>query len=259
MEIGISTACFYPRVVLEDSIKLMKSLGFNKGEVFFNCPSEFSDEFVKVIKERCNESDFKINSVHAFSSAFEPYIFDTYKRRRDDMIKYFKQVCRAGKELGAKTYTFHGMRKMDSEFVDINHVIDVYNELVYISEEAGITLAQENVSWCMSGDLNFLKEIKERCKYPIHFTLDLKQAYRADKEPDDYIDIMKENIVNLHINDRTKESSCLVPGKGDIDYSKLFNKLRGLNYKGMGIIEVYSSNYLHYEELRESRRYLSKF
>ncbi|KGM95850.1 AP endonuclease [Clostridium novyi A str. 4552] len=255
MEIGISTACFYPNVALEDSIGLMKKLGFDKGEVFFNCPSEFSDEFVKVI----NENNFKINSVHAFSSAFEPYIFDTYKRRRNDMIKYFKQVCRAGKALGAKSYTFHGMRKMDSKFIDINHIVDVYNELVYISEELGITLAQENVSWCMSGDLQFLKAIKENSKYPIHFTLDLKQAYRAEKEPDDYIDIMKENIVNLHINDRNEENTCLVPGKGDINYSKLFNKLRGLNYKGMGIIEVYSNNYLHYEELKESRRYLTKF
>ncbi|AYF54272.1 sugar phosphate isomerase/epimerase [Clostridium botulinum C] len=258
MEIGISTACFYPKVLLEDSIKLMKKLNFDKGEIFFNCPSEFDEEFTKMLSERCKEYEFYVNSVHAFSSSFEPYLFDTYKRRRNDMFKYFKKVCIEGKRLGAKTYTFHGMRKIDSNLIDIKNVIDVYNELIYISEEIGITLAQENVSWCMSSDLNFLKNLKEKCKYPIHFTLDLKQAYRTKKEPDEYINIMKENIVNLHINDKNKESSCLLPGNGEINYSKLFSRLRELNYKGMGIIEVYKDNYSTYEELQESRQFLKK-
>lgn len=68
MEIGISSACFYPDINLEDSIKLMKSLGFNRGEIFFNCPSEFTEEFTEILLEESKKHEFFINSVHAFSS-----------------------------------------------------------------------------------------------------------------------------------------------------------------------------------------------
>ncbi|MCY6957071.1 sugar phosphate isomerase/epimerase family protein [Clostridium brassicae] len=259
MEIGISSACFYPKVCLEDSIKLMKNLGFKTGELFFNCPSEFQEEFTKRLIYEKEKWGFSVNSVHAFSSFFEPYLFDSYKRRRKDMLKYFKEVCIAGKKLGANTYTFHGMRKIDNKFFDAKLITDVYNELVYISSEIGIKLAQENVSWCMSSDLNFLKMIKEKCKYPINFTLDIKQAYKVGVLVEEYIEIMNENIVNVHINDRTSTDVCLLPGKGDVDYKKFYEDLKKVNYKGNCIIEVYSDNYIDYREFLESKEYLEKF
>ncbi|QGU94251.1 TIM barrel protein [Clostridium bovifaecis] len=258
MDIGISSACFYPNINLEDSIKLMKSLGFNKGEVFFNCPSEFTKEFSERLLEESEKSRFIINSVHAFSSSFEPYIFDSYKRRKDDMLKYFKDVCKAGKTLGAKSYTFHGMRKIDNRFLNEKHVIDTYNELIYISEEIGIKLAQENVSWCMSSELSFLEMLQSKCKHPISFTLDIKQAYRAGISPESYIDVMGKRIVNLHLNDRDDKNSCLIPGKGMVDYSKIFKKLKDIEYRGIGILEVYSDNFSEYKELIEGRQYLTK-
>ncbi|MCY6369669.1 sugar phosphate isomerase/epimerase family protein [Clostridium ganghwense] len=258
MEIGISSACFYPHVCLEDSIKLMKGLGFERGEVFFNCPSEFEEEFVNKLIYEKEKYDFTINSVHAFSSFFEPYLFDSYKRRRNDMLKYFKQVCIAGKRLGAKSYTFHGMRKIDTRFFHPSHVVDIYNELLYISSEIGIKLAQENVSWCMSSDIDYLKMLKEQCKYPLNFTLDIKQAYKALFSIEEYIKVMNEDIVNLHINDRDSENPCLLPGKGEVDYRKLHSSLKDVNYKGAAIIEVYSDNYVNYEEVVKSRNFLKK-
>ncbi|MCY6484440.1 sugar phosphate isomerase/epimerase [Clostridium aestuarii] len=258
MEIGISSACFYPQVYLEDSIKLMKDLGFDKGEIFFNCPSEFSEKFVDRLLYEKEKNNFGINSVHAFSTFFEPYIFDNYKRRRNDMIKYFKQVCLAGKKLGAKYYTFHGIRKIDTRFLNDEFIIEIYNELIYISSEIGIKLAQENVSWCMSSQISFLEMLQERCKYPLNFTLDIKQAYKAGIPIEEYIKVMNENIVNFHINDRDDKNQCLLPGTGDVNYKKIFSDLKEVKYKGMGIIEVYSDNYSNYNEILKSVKLLKK-
>ena len=58
-------------------------------------------------------------------------------------------------------------------------IIEIFNELTYIACEEGIKLAQENVSWCMSSDFRIFNMLKERCKYPLYFTLDIKQAYKA--------------------------------------------------------------------------------
>lgn len=96
MEIGMSSACLYPKVPIEESISVMKSLGFNAGEIFLNTYSEYDENFIKILQEQKEKNNFLINSIHAFSSAFEPYLFDSYKRRQRDMLKIFKKVCRQG-------------------------------------------------------------------------------------------------------------------------------------------------------------------
>ena len=42
MDIGLSSACFYPDLHTENSIGKMKELGFNHGEIFLNTWSEYS-------------------------------------------------------------------------------------------------------------------------------------------------------------------------------------------------------------------------
>lgn len=256
MEIGLSSASFYPEVNTENSISLMKKIGFDLGEIFLNSPSEYEEEFIKVLLEELEASAFKINSIHAFGSQFEPYLFDKYERRRKDMLKYFKNVCRAGKMLGADCYVFHGMRFENFEMLDEKLVIDIYNELCYIALENDIKLAQENVSWCMSSDVRFLEMLKEECKYPLYYTIDVKQAYKAGIEPIKYIDIMGKDIINFHINDRDDKNLCLLPGRGTVDYRIIINKLKEVGYSGSAILEVYRSNYKEYNELLESKLWI---
>ena len=256
MDVGLSSACFYPDLHTENSIAKMKELGFNHGEIFLNTVSEYEEEFIKILLEKKERYEFNINSVHAFSSSFEPFLFDKYNRRRVDALKQFQSVCRAAKLLGASCYTFHGMRYTNFNELDRKFIIDIYNELSYIAMESGIKLAQENVSWAMSSDLNFLTFLAEECKYPIYFTLDLKQACRANVPIEKYIDLMGNNIVNLHINDRDENSFCLLPGKGNLNYKEIVSKLRSVGYTGKGIIEVYNDNYSNYEELTKAKNFV---
>lgn len=259
MEIGLSSASFYPKVNTESSIALMKKLGFNIGELFLNSPSEYDEDFIKLLLEEKDKNSFKVNSIHGFSSSFEPFLFDSYKRRREDMFIYFKKICKAAKLLGAECYTFHGMRRQDLSFVEHKFIVEIYNKLVYTAMEEGVKLCQENVSWCMSADVKFLKMIKEECQYPLYFTFDIKQSYKAKVEPEEYIDIMDSRIMNFHINDRDEENLCLLPGKGNVNYRNLFNKLNEKGYSGSGIIEVYSNNYLNYDELIDAKKFLIGF
>jgi len=257
MEIGLSSASFYPFVNTEESIALMKSLGFNVGELFLNSPSEYEEDFIKKLLHEKEEQNFKVNSVHGFSGSFEPYLFDSYNRRAEDMKVFFKKVCAAGKLLGADCYTFHGLRLDKLSNLNLDKIIENYNELCYLACEAGIKLAQENVSWCMSSDLQFLQLLKEKCKYPLYFTIDIKQAYKAGVAPESYIDIMGESLVNFHINDRSEQEVCLLPGQGNVNYLELVNKLKKCGYNGKGIIEVYRENYYSYNELTKAKDYLT--
>lgn len=259
MEIGLSSAVFYPNVKTENSIKLISDLGFNYAEIFLNSPFEYEMDYVKRLSDIKDQYGLKINSVHSFSSSFEPYLFDAYKRRRMDMLKFFEMVCKAGKILGAKCYTFHGMRLGPSDFISKELIHDVYNNLTYIAGENEIKLAQENVSWCMSSNVKYLSELKDNCKYPIYFTIDIKQAYKAGISPMEYLDVMGIDLINVHINDRDDKHVCLLPGDGSVDFESIFNKIKSLNYKGNAIMEVYSDNYNSYKDIKNSKKYLEKF
>ncbi len=95
MKVGMSSACLYPKVPIEETISVMKSLGFNVGgEVFLNTYSEYNEDFIKKLQEEKEKNNFFINSIHAFSSAFEPYLFDSYRRRQRDMLKIFKKYAK---------------------------------------------------------------------------------------------------------------------------------------------------------------------
>lgn len=259
MEIGLSSAVFYPNIKTENSIKLISDLGFLCAEVFLNSPFEYEIDYVKKLAEIKDKYKLKISSVHSFSSSFEPYLFDAYKRRRKDMLKFFEMVCKAGKLLGADCYTFHGMRLGPSDFISKELIHDVYSNLTYIAGENEIRLAQENVSWCMSSSVEYLRDLKENCKYPIYFTLDIKQAYRAGVNPMEYLDAMDTKLINFHINDRDDKHTCLLPGDGTVDFQSIFNKIKSLNYRGNAIMEVYSNNYASYEDIKNSKKYLEKF
>lgn len=256
MKIGLSSASFYPNTNTEDSFEVMNTLGFSDGEIFLNSFCEYEKEFVDILLKKKEEYNFNILSIHAFGSVFEPYLFDDYQRRRKDLRKVFKAVCKAGVALGAKYYTFHGIRLANLSQLNKKFILDIYNELTYEASEIGLTMSQENVSWCMSASPEFISILKEGCRYPLSFTLDIKQAYKASTDPFSYIDIMGESLGNIHINDKDEQNTCLLPGKGNVDYHRLFKKLCANNYNGDMIIEVYNSNYSSANELTIAKHYI---
>lgn len=254
MNFGVSTASFFP-VSTEDTIPIIKELGVDRCEVFLEAESEYDLEFIAILKECCKKNDITPISVHSFCGAFEPFIFSHYERRRLDCIKMFEKVLVAARELGVKYYTFHG--EPIREVKDIAGYAAKFTELAEIAKSYGVILAWENVSWCQSSNPNFIEQVMEKIKSDnLKFTLDIKQAYRANRTPADYIKVMGENIVNVHINDCTAEQMCLLPGEGMVDFPKLFQQLKKASYQGDYILEVYRANYNDYNQIKKSLNFL---
>ena len=69
---------------------------------------------------------------------------------------------------------------------------------------------------------------------------------------------MGSNIVNIHINDRDENHPCLLPGKGSLNYEDIASNLKSVKYSGKGIIEVYSNNYVNYDELKQAKELVLK-
>ncbi|CDF59450.1 sugar phosphate isomerase/epimerase family protein [Thermobrachium celere] len=255
MLFGISTACFYPEVYTEETLKIIKNIGFELCEVFFESASEMTGDYLKAIKKGMDESGLKINTIHPFPSPFEPYLFDKYERRRLEMEEKFRLACNAARELGAKYYVFHGERN-NKQVKDAQWTAKVMDYLCKVASEYNIALAWENVSWCMGSNPKFIEEVIGFMKEDLYFVLDFKQALRSGRRVEEYINVFKDRIVNVHVSDSNEKCDCLLPGYGNYDIRGSVEEVLKFNKNCQFIIEVYRDNFGEVEEISKSYEYM---
>ncbi len=255
MEIGASTACFYP-LETEKALKKLIDLGYKKAEIFFNTVSELETPFISQMKKQADDGGMKILSVHPFSSNLENNcIFGEYQRRYDDFIGLYKRHCCAAAELGAKYLVIHGAYAMLKRPLPDEHYFERFASLIEIGKREGITVCQENVVRFRSQSVDFLKRMKAYLGEDFNMVFDVKQAIRSGYDPLYVAEEMKDSIVHVHLSDNSPQADCMPPGTGEFDFKKLFSILDSANYKGDYVIEIYSRGYDVEKELSLSKSF----
>lgn len=257
MKIGISLACFYPQHP-EDTIKYAKDLGFDTAELFVNTISELDSGYISEFKQRCNAEGITIYSLHPFTSALENYMFfSPYDRRIEDSKLFYELYCKTAIKLGAKVINIHGDRATGLNNID--QYIRCLDPLLELTAKYGVTLSHENVFFNSINHPEFVYKLRSRLgKNTLKFTFDIKQAHKGGTDPYELCEAMGSDIINFHINDYDDNNICLLPGRGIIDYAKIFNILNKNKYDGPALIEVYSDNYKTLEEIKKSAEILNK-
>lgn len=254
MEIGVSTACFYP-CPTENIPEILKDIGVNKAEVFLNSCSEYEEDFCKQLSENFEKNGIEVISVHAFVAMHEPFLFEEYKRRREDALFFYKKAISATKLLGGKFHTFHGARNefFKNRTPDYKSFGKNMSYLADIAGEKGVKLAWENVSWCLSRTPGFIREVLPYITSEnLGFTLDLKQALRSNSNYLEFLEIFKEKLLNVHISDFDDISDCKLPCTGNRDFTQIFRDLKAFGYNGDVIVEVYREAFKEPLEIKNS-------
>lgn len=250
MKIGVSSASLYP-LHAEDAFAELAALGVRCAELFANSTCEARDPVVGEIEQTCRKNGIEVLSFHPFSSPMESvYLFSTYDRRIEEMIQLYSEFFGTMKRLGAKIFVLHGA--ILSSKCPPEHYVKQFRLLAETGRKYGVTVAQENVSYCLSGDLEFLKMMKRELGGYARFVLDLKQVRRAHGDTFEYIRALGENIVHLHISDGSVERDCLPVGHGEFDFRRLMQGMDALGYSGAYMMELYRQNYDEFARLRES-------
>lgn len=257
MKIGVSTASLYP-LHIEDAFGKLAELGISSAEVFANSIREAEEPIISEICGMRERYGMTVTSFHPFSSPMESvFLFSTYDRRIEEMIEMYRGFFRSMNKLGAKIFVVHGA--ISSSKCTHEHYVRQFKTLSEAGREYGITVAQENVQYCMSGKLEFLKMMKrELPSENAKFVLDLKQVRRSGENPFDYIDALGESIVHCHVSDGNGDFDCLPVGKGTFDFPLFVRKMQSLGFDGAFIVELYRDNYGGFEELKQSADVLSE-
>ncbi|MBQ3054818.1 MAG: sugar phosphate isomerase/epimerase [Oscillospiraceae bacterium] len=260
MEIGVSSACFYPLPV-ENAVDRLIALGFPKAEIFVNTESEYHPTFCKNMRKKLNDGGVDVVSLHSYTAAFESlYFFSGYSRRVNDAIDIYHRYFEAAAILGAEYFTFHGERtpgQVGFGGTSVEHHCEVLFRLAEAAKQHGIIVTQENVSWCASSDPNYIRALHDNLGDKIGFTLDLKQARRVNVPWQEYADAMGDRLLNLHISDGKAEKTSLLPGQGEFNYHQFFGYLEKIGYSNSLLIEVYSRDFSDDSEFLTAKDFLT--
>ncbi|MCH5324719.1 MAG: sugar phosphate isomerase/epimerase [Eubacterium sp.] len=256
MDVGVSTACLYP-LETEKALAELAVRGIKNVEIFMNAVTELEGEILADMQKTLTEYDISVKSVHPFSSPMETlFLFGNYARRTEYLIDMYKRYFETMNKLGAKIFVLHGA--ILSSKVPDDVYLERYLRLFRVGKEYGITVVQENVSYCKSSSVELLEKMSNQLGDEVRFVVDVKQARRSNVDPFVLLDRLGEKIVHLHLSDGNEASDCMPIGKGEFDFNRLFNKLDELRYSGTMIVELYRENYRSYDELTDCAKTLEK-
>lgn len=237
-------------MLTEEAFRFLGQLGVQTAEIFFNSPAELDGPVFDEILSIQKEYGIHVASLHPFGSFGEPYYyFSSYERRCYDALDDYRRNAHAAARLGASYVVMHGGRP--STISD-----EVYLERFCLVRQAcreeGIELAHENVVHYRLESPAFVARMRETLCDDIAFVLDIKQAVRAGINPFSMLEAMGPCVRHVHLNDHTSEQSCLPPGRGEFDFTQLFERLHKQGFDGAGVIEVYRGDFGEPEELTQS-------
>lgn len=256
MKVGISTATFFLKELTEDTFSVIQRCGGQTCEVFLTTYSEYEPDFVDMLNVK--RGDLEVYSVHSLNTQFEPQLFNAAPRTRADAEALFKKVLSAGRTLGARVYTFHGLSRLKKNaYFDPEAVGRRMNELGEIAKTYGITLCMENVHWATFNTPDFYAEMKKFAP-ECGCVLDIKQARQSGYDWREYLDVMSDTLKNVHLSDVDKDGNIAMVGKGVFPFAELICRLNDMGYGGPLIIEQYAKNYGGYDEVAQSVKYLKK-
>ena len=256
MKTGISTASLFIRKNTEDALEFLSKNKVDIAEVFLESYCEYNKEFGEELKKRKGATD--IHSVHVLTTQFEPQLYSVNERAQSDSFKLLERAMSAGKEIGAKYYTFHGgARFKKTPFkIDFERVGNITQRIIDTCAQFGIMLAYENVHWGYYNYIGFFEELRKRVK-GLKATLDVKQARQSGIDYRDFIKEMGEDIATVHLSNVDEFGKmCLPSASGKIDFHDLFTRLKDVGFDGGLIIEAYSGDYGDYDQLFESLYYV---
>ncbi len=256
LKAGVSSACLYPKL-LEEAVYDLAVSGIEHIEIFVNTDSELEKSYINSLADTLKRFEVSCRSLHPFTAPIEPMLFFSgYERRIQDAIEYYKKYFNAMNIIGAEIFIFHGNKKIIQ--LPAENYCEVYSRLVNAGKEFGITVAQENISRCQSGSLEFMSNMKRLMGEDAKFVLDTKQAFRAGENSFNIIRTLKENVIHVHISDHGEMGDCLQIGKGRFNVKQLLNVLSEESPDCSVILELYRNNFDGISDLTDNYNTLCK-
>lgn len=244
LRLGVSSGALYPEVATEEVPAAAAELGVFDLEVLLQTAGEYQPLFVKELRTNVEYVGCRVHALHSFQGLHP--VVAPYKRRREEAVALFRRGIEAAAELGARAIVWHGLSRQEvngpAAWDGFLHATET---LAGYCAEAGVTLAVENVSWCVLSSVRDAMAFAARIPElgppgSIGFAFDPFQAAEAGANPFMLLAAMEGALVDVHLSDRSEDDPAgrhLPPGDGDLPWPALIRAVAATGYAGPMMIE----------------------
>lgn len=244
LRLGVSSGAFYPDLPTEAVPAAAAALGLPELELMLQTAGEYAPGFFAELLRAADDAGCLVRSLHTMQTLHP--LAAPYKRRAEEGRTLFRQAIDGAVALGAKAIVWHGLSRQEAAGADAWPAFLRATELLAgHCGEAGVTLAIENVSWCVLATvrdvLAFVARIPELGPPgSIGLTFDPFQAAEAGANPFMVLAAMEPALVDVHLSDRRETEPGhrhLPPGDGDLPWPALIRAVAASSYDGPMMIE----------------------
>jgi sugar phosphate isomerase/epimerase len=253
MKILLSTGSLH-NLPFEKIFSIAKKFEFSGVELHLKTPSQLFNISKEKLEKLSIKHQIPILSIH--SPPYENFLFQFLIKRDKILFKTWKNTLELAKYLNSEVVVIHPfpflLRKEKTKF-------DFENLLSKI-KNSNIKICIENMPKLVFFSPHILitpEEFKNFCSKNNCFqTLDTTHSKTENIEPADFFRINKDYIKNIHISDYKNGRQHLPPGKGEINFKKLFENLKKANYQGFITLELIPKNISSFEIIKNCKEYI---
>ncbi|WNC12964.1 sugar phosphate isomerase/epimerase family protein [Brevibacillus brevis] len=277
MKLAFSTNAF-TRTSLKQAIIEIGNAGYSGVEILADVPHAFPPnpraEWVQECKHLLQWNKLSISNINANTAGgffsdptgeptFEPSLCNSNRETRKKRIHYTKQCMELAAELGAGniSITSGSCLPGNPPRQALHYLQESLKEILEHAEKSGINVGVEYEPGLLienAEELLHLIEVMGSDRLGVN--LDLGHSVVIGEETGEIIQRFGKRIWNIHLEDIDQRKHYhLIPGEGTIDFLKIANELRDIEYQGFVTIELYTYANDPVHAAKQSLSYLQPF
>ncbi len=242
----------YRNFSIEQSINSIISAGYKAVEIMCDEPHAFpplTEKKINSIKDALHKNNIEISNLNGFMMCaiqdfHHPSWIEKDSKFRQKRIEHTKNCLELARKLGVKTVSTEpgGPKNGLSESEGFELFQKGIDEVLPIAEKNKVKLLIEpEPELLIENSTQFLKFISNFDSDFLGLNFDIGHFFCVGENPEKAIKILKDYLTHIHLEDisELRVHKHLIPGKGVINFKKIFDVLAEINYNGYVTIELY--------------------
>ncbi|NTU49056.1 MAG: sugar phosphate isomerase/epimerase [Syntrophobacteraceae bacterium] len=271
MKLAFSSNAFR-RYTLSESMRIISQAGFQGMEIMADTPHAFprhlTEENLLEIRLGLAESHLEISNVNAFmlhavGDTYHPSWIEEDPALRRIRIDYTLDCIDLAKKLGARTVSTEPGGPLNA--MTREQGLSLFREGLEIvgprARQEGIrVLIEPEPGLLIETSREFREFFEELDPEVFGLNFDIGHFFCVGEDPAALITEFRDCIHHFHLEDiaETREHHHLMPGKGVIDFQRVFDGMAAIGYSGFVTVELYTYEDRAEEATREAFDYLRR-
>ena len=253
LKLAFSTNAFKD-YTLVGAIEEIKRIGYSGVEILGDIPHayppSFGDDQLKTTLNTLSSCDMQISNLNAFTlyaigDVYHPSWIENELYARQARVQHTIDCLRMTRKLGARNISTEPGGPMPASG-DLPAISKLFSSGVMaaakVAEREGVKiLIEPEPGLLLENSIQFRQFMKGIDSDFVKLNFDIGHFYCVGEDPAKLVPELSEFIEHFHLADiaHSRVHNHLIPGKGAIDFRKVFDAIDGIGYKGFVTVELY--------------------